>query len=557
MEKNNKEIEVGNLSVNVNNPMHYVVEDDEGRQDKVKSKFNKLTLTFVLGIVAIVSLSIALIQQVNENKSLKETESSPEETIGEERVDDEGVFLSSFVHLFEWKWSDIEKECVEFLGPKGFTAVQISPPNEHVDHKQVEQFPWWVRYQPVSYDIISRSGTRDSFISMVNTCKSVGVGIYVDAILNHMAGLPFVSEGVGGTPYDANNKQFKDFSPIDFHSCSPPDIQGGDYGSSAERVRLCQLVGLPDLDQSKQEIRDKQTAYLQDLVDIGVAGFRLDAAKHMYPDELKSIIDNVVGDFYVFSEVIDYGVDPISVDEYTPFSDGTDFRYERDVVDRFTNGNLANLLGLGEYSGYVASEDAVVFIDNHDTERADPKLTYRDGARYEIANAFMLSWNFGYPKVLSGYEFGRGNFDQGPPSDEVGNTNDIHKQDGSIDCFEGRWTCTHRLRSMGNMAQFRKYVMEQEANDIGYTWTDGGSSIAYARVGSNGSAGFVVINKGGSTGNTYQTGMPDGVYCDVIDGDFVNGRCTGRSVVVKDNGYLQVNVDGLKAFAIHGGARIS
>ncbi len=47
---------------------------------------------------------------------------------------------TTFVHLFEWKWSDIEQECVNFLGPKGFSAVQVSPPNEHIDHKQVAHY---------------------------------------------------------------------------------------------------------------------------------------------------------------------------------------------------------------------------------------------------------------------------------------------------------------------------------------------------------------------------------------------------------------------------------
>jgi len=43
---------------------------------------------------------------------------------------------SVMVNLFEWKWSDIAKECEIFLGPKGYAGVQVSPPNEHalVDH---------------------------------------------------------------------------------------------------------------------------------------------------------------------------------------------------------------------------------------------------------------------------------------------------------------------------------------------------------------------------------------------------------------------------------------
>ena len=38
---------------------------------------------------------------------------------------------SVFVHLFEWRWADVARECEVFLGPRGFAAVQISPPNEH------------------------------------------------------------------------------------------------------------------------------------------------------------------------------------------------------------------------------------------------------------------------------------------------------------------------------------------------------------------------------------------------------------------------------------------
>ena len=50
------------------------------------------------------------------------------------------------VQLFEWKWNDVAMECEQWLGPKGYSAVQVSPPHEHV----VLQGQWWERYQPVS-----------------------------------------------------------------------------------------------------------------------------------------------------------------------------------------------------------------------------------------------------------------------------------------------------------------------------------------------------------------------------------------------------------------------
>ena len=42
---------------------------------------------------------------------------------------------------------------------------QVSPPSEHIRGDA-----WWTRYQPVSYLLESRSGTREQFIDMVQRC---------------------------------------------------------------------------------------------------------------------------------------------------------------------------------------------------------------------------------------------------------------------------------------------------------------------------------------------------------------------------------------------------
>ena len=73
---------------------------------------------------------------------------------------------TTFVHLFEWNWQDVAQECEQYLGPKGYAAVQVSPPNEHITGSQ-----WWTRYQPVSYELQSRGGNRAQFIDMVNRCS--------------------------------------------------------------------------------------------------------------------------------------------------------------------------------------------------------------------------------------------------------------------------------------------------------------------------------------------------------------------------------------------------
>lgn len=48
-----------------------------------------------------------------------------------------------------------------------------------------------------------------------------------------------------------------------------------------------------DLALEKDYVRSTIAAYLNRLIDIGVAGFRLDAAKHMWPGDIKAFLDKL------------------------------------------------------------------------------------------------------------------------------------------------------------------------------------------------------------------------------------------------------------------------
>ena len=154
------------------------------------------------------------------------------------------VVGTAFVQLFEWRWTDIAHECEAFLGPKGFEAVQISPPNEHIDHPT-----WWARYQPVSYQLRSRSGTRAELIDMVSRCNAAGVAVYADAVINHTAAWNGGGVGVGGTAW--TYKHHPTYGPQDYHgTCAITNY--GDRGN----VQRCELSGLPDLDTSASYVQD-------------------------------------------------------------------------------------------------------------------------------------------------------------------------------------------------------------------------------------------------------------------------------------------------------------
>jgi alpha-amylase len=79
---------------------------------------------------------------------------------------------NGIVQLFEWKWLDIAQECENFLGPRKFGGVQISPPNENVI---LDGRFWYERYQPISFKVATRSGGEKEFLEMTRRCNAVGV----------------------------------------------------------------------------------------------------------------------------------------------------------------------------------------------------------------------------------------------------------------------------------------------------------------------------------------------------------------------------------------------
>merc|ERR1719401_708190 len=151
---------------------------------------------------------------------------------------------SAFVHLFEWSWADVAKECEEFLGPKGFTAVQVSPPNEHIQGDA-----WWTRYQPVTYKLVSRSGNEDEFTDMVQRCKNAGVGIYADAVTNHIA----AGSGTGTAGSTYGERATAIYSANDMHHNQGDTSRncGIDNYADKHNVQYCDLSGLPDLCTSR------------------------------------------------------------------------------------------------------------------------------------------------------------------------------------------------------------------------------------------------------------------------------------------------------------------
>jgi alpha-amylase len=442
------------------------------------------------------------------------------------------------VHLFQWPWASVADECTTVLGPKGFGGVQVSPPQEHVVLPG-RGHPWWQDYQPVSYQLVSRRGDRAAFASMVRTCHDAGVKVFVDVIVNHMAGGASTGTGTAGSSYSQYAYPAVPYGPNDFHYCGRNGNNDIVNWGDRWEIQNCELVDLSDLKTESSYVREKLTGYLNDLAWIGVDGFRVDAAKHLPAADLAAILGGVAGNRYVYHEVIEGGAGEPTPEEYVGTGDVTEFRYGDRVSAAFRDGNLA---GLDNLAGQLrlGSGDAVAFIDNHDTQRNGRNvLTYRNGNPYALAEAFMIAHPYGVPQVMSSFTFS--DHDQGPPATSNGTTT-------AVSCGNG-WQCEHRWRTTANMVGLRN-----AAAGAGITnwWSNGSNQIAFGR----GSAAYAAFNRGGGAlTRTFQTSLPAGTYCDVMSGDFAGGNCTGTSYQVNGSGQVTATVPANGVLALHVDAR--
>uniref|UniRef100_A0A671YAA3 Alpha-amylase n=1 Tax=Sparus aurata TaxID=8175 RepID=A0A671YAA3_SPAAU len=464
---------------------------------------------------------------------------------------------TAIVHLFEWRWADIAAECERFLAPNGYGGVQISPPNEHIVLDSPWR-PWWQRYQPTGYNLCSRSGSENELRDMITRCNNVGVNIYVDAVINHMCG---AGGGEGthnscGNWFSANKEEFPTvpYTHWDFNDnkCRTGSGNIENYGDP-NQVRDCRLVGLLDLALEKDYVRGKVANFMNKLIDMGVAGFRVDACKHMWPGDLSAVygrLHNLNTKWFpggsrpfIFQEVIDLGGEPITSKEYFHLGRVTEFKHSAKlgtVIRKWNGEKLSYTKNWGEGWGFMPNGNAVVFVDNHDNQRGHGAggasiVTFWDARLHKMAVAYMLAHPYGVTRVMSSYRWNRhivNGKDQndwmGPPSHGDGSTKSVPINPDQT-CGDG-WVCEHRWRQIKNMAIFRNVVNGQPQSNW---WDNQSNQIAFGR----GNRGFIVFNNDDwNLDVTLNTGMPGGTYCDVISGQKEGSRCTGKQINVGGDG---------------------
>jgi alpha-amylase len=404
------------------------------------------------------------------------------------------------IQLFMFNWESVATECEQALGPAGFDWVLVSPPQEHLDDSA-----WWVHYQPVSYKLESRLGTREQFASMVKRCERSGVKVVVDAVINHMAGR---SAGLGwsGTAFTKYNYQDL-YSKPDFHSCNLTGSGQIESYFDRDQVQNCELLGLSDLDTGSERVQQQILGYLRDLLELGVAGFRIDAAKHMSHEDLRQIINQLPVETIILHEVIRGGGEPINPIEYTETGLVWEFSFAailRDSIGYQFSPELPTDL---DAEDFLSSEFAISFISNHDTERNGKSLSAQnDPELFELASLFMLASDYGSPMLYAGYVFD--DYDM-PPSleDDRSVARAKCSPGGSLRILD--WHCQHRSQVIKAMIDWRIKTSEKPATNK--YWSE--SITAWSREDS----GFFAMNVSKeSIRIEIATDLPAGSYCNVL-----------------------------------------
>ncbi len=294
-------------------------------------------------------------------------------------VDETGIQKGLTLHCWNWSFAEIEKQ-LPLIASQGYTAIQTSPVQAL---KEATNLPghsvggnWWVYYQPVDFTITSSSGnalgTGEELKSLIDAAHSYGIQVIVDVVANHLA------NQTGNDLSDQIPDKYRD--DAFWHDIT---TNTSDYSNRFDVTQHC-MGGLPDLNTGNQTVQDDVLAFLKALVDLGVDGFRFDAAKHIEtPEDDASFASDfwptVIGgaesyaksqygkDLYIYGELLD-SINGLSVNAYTKYMAVTDNTWGNSLRKDIAADKADLSAG---YDRAVDADVLVLWAESHDTYATD------------------------------------------------------------------------------------------------------------------------------------------------------------------------------------------
>ncbi|MFC1233883.1 alpha-amylase family protein [Vibrio sp. F74] len=330
------------------------------------------------------------------------------------------------LHAFDWQYAYVAGNAKE-ISELGYKTVLVSPPMKSAIRDDGTE--WWQRYQPQDYRIIDNQlGNTNDFSAMVQRLNEFGIRVYADVVFNHMANEAYLRSDLD-YPNEFDMQRYRaDWEEIQklrlFGDLSLPLFTEDDFVEAfgiedwkdkweVQNGRITgghEDPGLPTLRHNDNVVL-KQQAYLKALKEMGVAGFRIDAAKHMTLEHLRRVwTDDIMKDVHIFGEIITDG--GASKEEYEiflqPYLESTklgayDFPLFTTVFEAFQpKGDMTSLINPYTFGQALSNTRAITFAITHDIPNNDvfSRLVMEETNEW-LAYCYILGRDGGVPLVYT------------------------------------------------------------------------------------------------------------------------------------------------------------
>ena len=254
------------------------------------------------------------------------------------------------------------------------------------------------------YTIDPKFGTMDDLKELIELCHSRGVQLILDLVINHTArGHQWFQKFM-----TAHKNNDLDDPYYNFYSWSDKTVAGVTYHSISGTSRYYEgnFSGeMPELNFDNPDVRQAMVDVAKFYLDLGIDGFRFDAAKYIYYGKTTENIDfwnwymaqlrAIKPDIFTVAEVWDS--DGITV-PYFSSTNCFNFTMAQSgglIAQTAQSGDVNVLTGyVDSYIQKIQAENPnafmCTFIANHDTDRAAGFLTVASGQAKVAANISLL-----------------------------------------------------------------------------------------------------------------------------------------------------------------------
>ena len=164
---------------------------------------------------------------------------------------------------------------LESLGINGIWLMPINPSNSYHKYDVYDYF-----------DIDPQYGTMYDFENLLAECEARGIKVIMDLVINHSSNqhewFAITAEYLRDLP-EGEEPSVEDCEYFDYYNWSKEKLAGYSKLGGTDYYYECQFSnGMPDLNLGNETLRAELTKVMRYWLEMGVAGFRVDAAKEFY-----------------------------------------------------------------------------------------------------------------------------------------------------------------------------------------------------------------------------------------------------------------------------------